>query len=134
MSRPVMDPDHPEYSNDDPTVARAQELAQMEAETQMINERMGEDINGFVERPKLHLGAPRQLDYDALLQTAENGKAVRIAVAGRSKRNLTAAISMFLRTRGYRFHSRDTKDSYLTGWCERIDAASEASRPTGARP
>ena len=44
MHRPVMDPDHPEYSNDDPTVARAQELAQMEAEIQMINERMGEDI------------------------------------------------------------------------------------------
>ena len=131
MHRPVMDPDHPEYSNDDPTVARAQ--AQVEAEIQMINERMGEDINGFVERPKLHLGAPRQLDYDALLQTAENGKAVRIAVAGRSKRNLTAAISMFLRTRGYRFHSRDTKDGYLTGWCERIDAA-RASRPEGARP
>ena len=134
MSRPAMDPDHPEYSNDDPTVARAQELAQVEAEIQMISaerDAMSQD-NGFVERPdyqRPRTGAFRPGSVMARLrETADNGKAI-VIIGGHGGVDYTA-----MRRQGLRLHCIKQSDGTYLAWCERIDAASGASRPEGARP
>ena len=127
MHRPVMDPDHPEYSNDDPTVARAQ--AQVEAEIQMINERMGEDINGFVERPAKR-ATTRSAIIQRLIATESNGRAIPV----RDRDHVNGSYVKALRDLGLRIHTHKQSDGTFVAWCERIDAASGASRPEGARP
>ena len=129
MHRPVMDPDHPEYSNDDPTVARAQELAQVEAEIQMISaerDAMSQD-NGFVERPAdtdRTYGLSEQTRR--LIETAANGKAIRIPRPMSLGNN-----GVTFQRRGLRVRVRKQPDGTYLAWCERITEG--ASSPGDAR-
>ena len=76
--------------------------------------------NGFVERPARHGPGGKQLyDYDALIATAGNGRAVRVAVRGKEAFAVQNAIRKTLRARGYLLRYEDTKDGYLTAWAER---------------
>ena len=134
MHRPVMDPDHPEYSNDDPTVARAQELAQVEAEIQMISaerDAMSQD-NGFVERPVVTGRGRRggETIIGRLRRTAENGKAIPI----KDRNSVAGSYHKSMKAEGLQLRTAKQPDGTYLAWCERIDAASGASRPEGARP
>ena len=132
MHRPVMDPDHPEYSNDDPTVARAQELAHVEAEIQMISaerDAMSQD-NGFVERPVVTRGRrSSETVIGRLRRTADNGKAIRVT----DRSAVTGNYHKTLKRQGLQLRTAKQLDGTYLAWCERIDAA-RASRPEGARP
>ena len=81
---------------------------------------MTED-NGFVERP-VRSGSGRghvSFPLDRVLETAANGKAVRVLVDGRDMKALRSQIRRALGLRKFATRTVDAKDGYLTVWAEK---------------
>ena len=71
------------------------------------------DDGGFVERPKRYHGS--ETIMGRLRQTAENGKAIRLA---RNPGNISGQ----MRSAGYRIHKSKQPDGTYLAWAEHIEA------------
>ncbi len=72
----------------------------------------------FVERPPF--GGRRKYDYDAIIATATNGKAIELPMAPRNRGGSASNMAYVVGRRGYRLHSSyDARREILTVWCEK---------------
>ena len=78
------------------------------------------DDNGFevVERPRWKRGQ-RSHQWDAIIATAESGKAVRIPLEGRGVHKVESSLRAVLRSRGLLVRSQNTEDGFITVWAEK---------------
>ena len=74
--------------------------------------------NGFVRRPDNCRPGRRVYDYDKIVATARNGKAVRVKIRT-THSNVVTTIGQWLKRHGYQLRMHDTRDGHVTVWAEK---------------
>ena len=87
----------------------------------------------FIDRPKPHrrggwLSGGTVYPYPALMETADNGRAIMIENTTTAK--LHKALTSYLKKRGYRVHVQKMADGFVAAWTEHLTPPNNGTSPT----